>query len=43
MTVLQTQLNSRSADFVANAKAMQAVVDDLRTLLDLVGKCVVYG
>jgi len=33
MSVLQTQLNSRSADFVANAAALQAVVDDLRVLL----------
>lgn len=29
MSVLQTQLNSRSADFLANAAALQAVVDDL--------------
>jgi len=34
MTVLQTQLNSRSADFVANAAAMQQVVDDLRLHLE---------
>ena len=33
MSVLQTQLNSRSADFVANAAALQAVVDDLRVQL----------
>lgn len=30
MPVLETQLNARSADFLANAKAMQGVVDDLR-------------
>ena len=30
MSVLQTQLNSRSADFLANAAALQAAVDDLR-------------
>ena len=33
MSVLQTQLNSRSADFLANAAAMQAAVDDLRVQL----------
>ena len=33
MSVLQTQLNSRSADFLANAAALQAVVDDLRVQL----------
>ena len=33
MSVLQTQLNSRSADFLANAVALQAVVDDLRVQL----------
>ena len=38
MPVLQTQLNSRSADFVANAKAMQAVVDDLRAHLERVAQ-----
>lgn len=31
MPVLSTQLNPRSAEFQANASAMQAVVDDLRT------------
>jgi 3-methylcrotonyl-CoA carboxylase beta subunit len=30
MPVLETQLNARSADFLANAAAMQTVVDDLR-------------
>jgi 3-methylcrotonyl-CoA carboxylase beta subunit len=30
MPVLETQLNARSADFLANAKAMHSVVDDLR-------------
>ncbi len=29
MPILQTQLNARSADFQANARAMQALVDDL--------------
>jgi 3-methylcrotonyl-CoA carboxylase beta subunit len=29
MTVIQTQLNHRSADFLANAAALQAAVDDL--------------
>jgi len=38
MPVLQTQLNARSADFVANAKAMQAVVDDLRAHLERVAQ-----
>ena len=33
MSVLQTQLNSRSADFFANAAALQAAVDDLRVQL----------
>lgn len=31
MSILHSQLNPRSADFAANAQAMQAVVDDLRT------------
>jgi 3-methylcrotonyl-CoA carboxylase beta subunit len=30
MPVLETQLNARSADFLANAAAMRAVVDDLQ-------------
>ena len=34
MSVLQTQLNSRSADFLANAAALQTVVDDLRVQLN---------
>ena len=29
MTTLETKLNARSADFQANAAAMQALVDDL--------------
>ena len=29
MPVLQTKLNARTADFQANAAAMQALVDDL--------------
>ncbi len=33
MPVLQTQLNNRSADFLANAAALQAAVDDLRLQL----------
>jgi len=33
MTVLQTQLNNRSADFLNNVAALQAVVDDLRMQL----------
>jgi 3-methylcrotonyl-CoA carboxylase beta subunit len=38
MTVLQSQLNPRSAEFAANAAAMQAVVDDLRTHLERVAQ-----
>ena len=34
MTVLHTQLNPRSADFVANATAMRTVVDDLKAHLE---------
>ncbi|WP_353134334.1 carboxyl transferase domain-containing protein [Limnohabitans sp.] len=34
MTVLHTQLNPRSADFVANATAMRAMVDDLKAHLE---------
>ena len=30
MPVLESRLNSRSAEFTANARAMQALVDDLR-------------
>jgi len=33
MSVLESQLNARSADFQANAAAMQALVDDLQTQL----------
>jgi 3-methylcrotonyl-CoA carboxylase beta subunit len=36
MPVLETQLNARSADFLANAAAMRAVVDDLRQRIDKV-------
>ena len=34
MTILDTQLNARSADFQANAAAMRAVVDDLKAQTD---------
>ena len=34
MTILQTQLNPRSADFIANAQAMRALVVDLQTQID---------
>jgi 3-methylcrotonyl-CoA carboxylase beta subunit len=34
MPVLETKLNARSADFVANAVAMQALVDDLNAKVD---------
>ncbi len=34
MTTLKSQLNPRSADFQANAQAMQVVVDDLRNTVD---------
>ena len=36
MSVLQSQLNPRSADFQANAAAMRALVDDLRLHLEKV-------
>ena len=38
MSVLQSQLNPRSADFQANAAAMRALVDDLRTHLEKVAQ-----
>ena len=38
MTILDTQLNARSADFLANAAAMRALVDDLRAQLDKVAQ-----
>ena len=38
MTVLSTQLNPRSAEFAANAQAMQAVVDDLRAHLERIAQ-----
>ena len=34
MPILETQLNARSADFQANAAAMRAVVDDLKTQIE---------
>ena len=34
MTILQTQLNPRSADFTANAQAMRALVADLKLQID---------
>ncbi|MDO9435853.1 carboxyl transferase domain-containing protein [Hydrogenophaga sp.] len=34
MPILETQLNARSADFQANAQAMQVLVDDLRAQID---------
>ena len=33
MTILDTQLNARSADFLANAAAMRTLVNDLPTQL----------
>jgi 3-methylcrotonyl-CoA carboxylase beta subunit len=38
MTILETQLNPRSADFVAHAAAMRALVDDLRTHIEKVAQ-----
>ena len=38
MNVLETQLNPRSADFQANAAAMRALVDDLRTHIERVAQ-----
>jgi 3-methylcrotonyl-CoA carboxylase beta subunit len=34
MPILETQLNARSAEFQANAEAMRAVVDDLRSQVE---------
>ena len=34
MTILETKLNARSADFQANAAAMRAVVDDLKAQIE---------
>ncbi|QCB47048.1 carboxyl transferase domain-containing protein [Hydrogenophaga sp. PAMC20947] len=34
MTILETQLNARSADFQANAAAMRTVVDDLKAQIE---------
>jgi 3-methylcrotonyl-CoA carboxylase beta subunit len=34
MTILETQLNARSADFQANAAAMRTVVDDLKVQIE---------
>ncbi|MEN9887329.1 MAG: hypothetical protein RL758_1907 [Pseudomonadota bacterium] len=34
MTVIESKLNPRSADFAANAQAMRSLVDDLRAKLD---------
>ena len=34
MTILKSQLNARSADFQANAAAMQGLVDDLRAKIE---------
>ncbi|MEN9843844.1 MAG: hypothetical protein RLZZ612_1673 [Pseudomonadota bacterium] len=38
MTVLQSQLNPRSADFQAHAQAMQSLVDDLRAQVTQVAR-----
>jgi 3-methylcrotonyl-CoA carboxylase beta subunit len=38
MTVLETQLNPRSAEFQANAAAMRALVDDLRAHIERVAQ-----
>src|SRR3989338_8391718 len=38
MTILDTQLNARSADFLANAAVMRTLVDDLRAQLDKVAQ-----
>ena len=37
MSVIETKLNARSADFQANAAAMQALVDDLQAQVQKVG------
>ncbi len=37
MSVIETKLNARSADFQANAAAMQALVDDLQVQVQKVG------
>ena len=36
MPVLTTQLNPRSAEFLANTEAMQRVVSDLRQTIDAI-------
>ena len=38
MSLLETQLNARSADFQANATAMRAVVDDLKVQVEKVAQ-----
>ncbi|MBX9959526.1 MAG: methylcrotonoyl-CoA carboxylase [Burkholderiaceae bacterium] len=38
MPLLETQLNARSADFLANAAAMRAVVDDLKARIEQVAQ-----
>jgi 3-methylcrotonyl-CoA carboxylase beta subunit len=38
MTAIQTQLQSRSADFLANVNAMRALVDDLKTHIEKISQ-----
>jgi len=38
MPLLETQLNARSADFLANAAAMRAVVEDLKARIEQVAQ-----
>ena len=38
MTIRDTQLDARSADFLAHAAAMRTLVDDLRAQLDKVAQ-----
>ena len=42
MTILKSQLNPRSADFLANAAAMTAVVADLHEKVDKVDGSYLY-
>ena len=38
MTIIQSKLNTRSADFAANTAAMAVRVDDLRSTLDVIAR-----
>ena len=38
MSIIQSKLNTRSEEFAANSSRMRGLVDELRTIIDEIGK-----